>query len=174
MSRDRTLVLVLGLVLAATLTGCGQGEDGGESSGNGATTTGLDPGDCKGGETAPFTVEELLEGLRAAGYGMYVDPGCSSKVAAWALSNTSIHVPELEPDDFGPIQKREGAVACYLYDGQAQDVGAKVTVLHYEGEAWTTLRTRNVSCDITPDPVKEQEQVDRLEESLNKLAASQS
>ena len=50
--------------------------------------------------TAPFTVEELLEGMRAAGYDVYVDPGCSDQSAAWRLSNTSIYVPELEPEDF--------------------------------------------------------------------------
>jgi hypothetical protein len=172
---NRTLVgIVLAVVLAATVPGCGQGV--GSGTGTEPTTTGLDPGDCKGGETAPFTVEELREGLRAAGYGMYVDPGCSSKVASWALSNTSIDIPEVEPDDFGPIQDREGAVNCNLYDGPHDDPagGAKVTALHYEGEAYTTLSTLNATCRITPDPAKEQEQIDRLEQTLNKLAALQS
>lgn len=167
--------ILLALVLASTLTGCGQGEESGRAPATGTETSAsastLDPGECAGGDTAPFTVEELLEGLRAAGYDMYVDPGCSHKSASWALSNTSIAVPELGPEDFARAQMREGAIACELFDG-AEGEGAKVAVVHFEGEDWTNLSTLNVSCDITPDPAKAQEQIDRLERTLNELAAT--
>jgi hypothetical protein len=172
MSGERVLVLVLALALAATPAGCGYGEDGGGPAATGAeATTGPDAGDCKGGTTAPFTVEELLEGLRAAGYDMYVDPGCSDRSASWALSNTSIAVSELGPEDFARAQMREGAIGCKLFDA-VDGEGAKVAVVHFEGEDWTNLRTLNVSCDITPDPANAQEQIDKLEHTLNELAAA--
>jgi hypothetical protein len=170
MSRD--CALVLALALAGTLAGCGQGEEAGTPSATGAETalsSTLDPGDCDGGDTAPLTLEELLNGMRAAGYDMYVDPGCDDDSAAWALSNTSIYVEELGPEDFGRAQAREGAIACELFKGAEED--ATVTVTHFEGEAWTDLRMLNVICTITPDPAKAQQQIDRLEQTLNELAA---
>jgi hypothetical protein len=42
------------------------------------------------------------------------------------------------------------------------------------GAARTNLSTLNVSCDITPDPAKAAEQIDKLEQTLNELAAAQS
>jgi hypothetical protein len=158
----RSAVSVIAFVLVVILTGC---RHSGEP--------GLDSGDCRGGETTPFTVEELLEGMRAAGYDMYVDPGCSYESASWGLSNTSIYVPELVPEDFGRAQAREGAISCLLYDGTDGE-DATVSVTHFEGEDWTTLHTLNVSCNITPEPTKTQEQIDRLEQTLNELAAAQS
>lgn len=173
MSRDRAVVLALALV--ASLTGCAQGEEAGSAPATGAetalSTSTLDPGDCDGGDTAPLTVEELLEGMRAAGYDMYVDPGCANGDSAeWVLSNTSVYVEELEPQDFGHAQAREGAISCQLYDA-IDGQGATVEVVHFEGEDWTTLQMLNVSCDITPDPARERQQIDRLERTLNELAA---
>jgi hypothetical protein len=165
---------VLALAFAGTLAGCGQGDEAGTSPATGAETTlstsTLDPGDCDGGDTAPLTVEELLKGMRAAGYDMYVDPGCDDDSVAWALSNTSIYVDELGPEDFGRAQAREGAIACELFKG-AEGEGATVTVRQFEGEDWTDLRMLNVVCLITPDPTKAQQQIDRLEQTLNELAA---
>jgi hypothetical protein len=172
--RAATGALVLALTLAGTLTGCGQGEEAGSSPAPGGetalSTSTLDSGDCDGGDTAPITVEELLTGMRAAGYDMYVDPGCDDDSAAWALSNTSIYVDELGPEDFGRAQAREGAIDCELFK-DAEGEGATVTVRHFEGEAWTDLRMLNVICLITPDPTKAQQQIDRLEQTLNELAA---
>ena len=156
--------LLLGLAALAIVAGCNQSEQ--PQTG----TSTHDPGDCKGGDTAPFSVEELLDGLRAAGYDMYVDPGCSDESASWALSNTSIDVPELGPEDFGRAQAREGAISCKLFDAP-EGQGATVTVTHFEGEDWTTLHTLNVSCTITPDPAKQTEQIEKLEQTLNELAA---
>ena len=158
--------LLLGVAAAALVVGCAQNEQ--PQSG----TSTRDPGDCKGGDTAPLTVDELLDGLRAAGYDVYVDPGCSDVSASWALSNTSIDVHELGPEDFERAQAREGAISCKLFDA-LEGQGATVTVTHFEGEDWTHLRTLNVSCDITPDPAKQAEQIDRLEQTLNELAADE-
>ena len=174
LSRDR--MLVLALALASTFAGCAQGEEAGRAPATGtetsASTSTLDPGECAGGNTAPLTVEDLLEGMRAAGYDMYVDPRrCSSESASWELSNTSIYVPELGPEDFERAQAREGAISCNLYDS-IDGQGATVTVTHFEGEDWTTLHTLNVSCNIEPDPAKAQQQIDRLEQTLNELAAT--
>jgi hypothetical protein len=161
------------LALAGTLPACGQGEEAGTSPATGGetalSTSTLDPGDCEGGDTAPITVEELLTGMRAAGYDMYVDPGCNDDSVAWALSNTSIYVDELGPEDFKRAQAREGAIACDLFKG-AEEQDATVTVTHFEGEDWTDLRMLNVICTISPDPTKAQQQIDRLEQTLNKLA----
>jgi hypothetical protein len=173
LSGDRALVLAL--ALAAILPGCAQGEEAGSAPTTGTetalSTSTLDPGDCDGGDTAPLTVEELLEGMRAAGYDMYVDPSCrNADSAEWALSNTSIYVDELGPLDFGRAQAREGAISCQLFDGTDGE-GATVEVVHFEGEDWTTLHMLNVTCDITPDPAKAQQQIDRLERTLNELAA---
>jgi hypothetical protein len=173
MSGDRALVFAL--AVAASLTGCTQGEEAGGAPATGTETalssTTLDPGDCDGGETGPLTVEELLEGMRAAGYDMYVDPGCASGDSAeWVLSNTSVEVEELEPQDFGRAQAREGAISCQVYDPTVVQ-GATVRVVHFDGEDWTTLQLLNVSCNITPDPAKERQQIDRLQRTLNQLAA---
>jgi hypothetical protein len=115
--------------MAALVAGCDQSEQQ-------AGTSTHDSGDCKGGVTAPFTVDELLDGLRAAGYDVYVDPGCSDESASWALSNTSIAVPELGPEDFGRAQAREGAISCTIFDA-TDGQGATVEVTHFEGEDWT-------------------------------------
>jgi hypothetical protein len=152
-------------LLAATLAGCG----GGEVIVVGTST--LDPGDCKGGVTAPFTVQELLEGMRARGYDMYVDPGCSDDSVSWSLSNTSVHVPELEPQDFDRALAREGVISCDIYENAE---GGGTTVRRYEpkGKNWRNLQVLNVSCDISADPAQQAEQTDRLILTLNELAAS--
>ena len=170
-SRDR----MLALVLASTLTGCAQGEEAGSAAPTGTekalSTSTLDPGDCDGGDTAPLTVEELLEGMRAAGYDMYVDPGCrNADSAAWrSRPRRSTSTSSGRRRTFGRAQAREGAVSCQLYDGTDGE-GATVRV-HFEGEDWTTLSMLNVSCTIEPDPAKAQQQIDRLEQTLNELPA---
>lgn len=169
--------LVLGFLTVATLTGCGQGEatggGGPTNTDTQATTSTLDPGDiCKGGVTAPFTVEELLAGMRAAGYDMYLDPGCYQRSASWGISNTSALVPELGPQAYAEARAREGAVGCAIFDS-LEGTGATVRKTKQEDLDHTNLDVLNVSCDINPDPAKEMEQIDRLEQTLNQLAASQ-
>jgi len=111
--------------------------------------------------------------MRAAGYDMYLDPRCPDDSGSWELSNTSIYVPELRPEDFGRAQVREGAISCTLYDVTSGQ-GATVMVTHFEGEDWTTLLTLNVSCNIEPDPARAKQQIESLERTLNELAAAQS
>jgi hypothetical protein len=152
--RSSFLALAVTLALAGTLTGCTLGPD-----------------DCSGDNTAPLTVDELLRGMRAAGYDMYVDPGCSGDSVAWSLSNTSTDVPEIGPEDFDSALAREGVISCDLYE-TSEGEGPKATVTRFEGEDWIDLSLLNVTCLITPDPARAQEQIDRLELTLNEIAAS--
>lgn len=163
---------VCALVFAAAVSGCGRDEDRVAATVTTSDGTTLDSGDCDGRATAPFTVTELLEGMRAAGYDMHVDPRCSDNSASWALSNTSIHVPELGPEDFELAQAREGAISCSIFD-RIEGQQEKVVVTRFEGEDFTTLITYNVSCKINPDAAKADEQVERLKDTLSDLAAAQ-
>lgn len=164
---------LLCLVVTVLLPACGSSDRGSTGSASPPTTSAPDPGDtCKGGETAPFTLDELLKGMRDAGYDMYVDPGCWNPEASWQITNTGIMVPELEPDDYQRARAREGSVDCRLYKSAIS--GKRVTKQHYEGDEDTLLEVLNVACAIRPDPAKEAEQIERLSDTLAQLAAPES
>ena len=166
-SRTTVLTTVLVLVLVG-VGGCGRGED---AVGTSPTGTEPDPGDtCKGGETHPLTLEELLTGLRDAGYNVYLDPACDRPRASWGISNFSVLVPELRPGDFERARNREGALACQLYDHVFAEPSASVG--QHPDDEYALAEVLNVSCYIYLDPEKRAQQVARFENALNRLAAA--
>jgi hypothetical protein len=151
------------------LAACGA-EGGSETRAGGTETSTVDLGLCKGGVTAPVTVDELLKGLRADGYDVYVDPGCTNREASWQVSNVGVKVPEFDPEDYDAVVEREGGVTCRLF-ADAEGVGNRVKIKEYEGEDHVFLDVLNVSCDIKPAPDRRASQVEKLEAALNRLAA---
>ncbi len=64
------------------------------------------------------------------------------------------------PEDFERAQAREGAIACTLFD-DPDGQGAAVSSDALRGaRTETTLHALNVSCNITPDPGKQAQQID--------------
>ncbi len=166
----------LGIVILvlALLTSCGSSaEPRSDGSPPTASTTSDDdapaPQDrCPGGKTRPLTIRAVIEAARQHDITLYDDPACTPEpTIEREASNILLYGPHTNVAQQSEIEQREGFVICAL--SATPQFGSTVERIRYPGDEETNLRLLNVNCVIYPDPPSADEQLARLEQTMNDL-----
>jgi hypothetical protein len=122
---------------------------------------------CRGGKTRPLDVLDVVRIARRHGITLHDDPQCIPEPSIVSqASNMLLYGPNTNGRQHEEINRREGDVTCML---RARPVfSAEVERGRFQAEG-TDFRVFNVHCVIYPDPERADEQLSRLEQTMNDL-----
>jgi hypothetical protein len=157
-----TVRLLVFLVLATLLSGCGSSKQ------TGATTEGMgpEPKPCRAGTARTISESTLKHVFTGNGIRLYrngnADGACSDRRVLVSLSNVPEQMSNRQTDS---IDARQGTISCDLLT--APSFGRRLERFVWRNDHRPTyVDVLNVDCAIHPANVR---QVDRLERTLRRL-----
>ena len=155
----------LAVAAAVFLTGCGTLSRG---STEGSNAPPASERRCPGGPARPITIDEVVAAAASHRIELHQDPTCADPNAVAQVANILMYGPHANRDEEDEIMPEQGDVTCFV---TAQVSGRKVERVHYEGDVETSFRLANLECIIYPDEDHADEQLARLQATLDDLAA---
>jgi hypothetical protein len=153
---------------------CGGKGEAGSVAGSTSTETGDDnpprPEErCRGGKTEPFDLKTVIDVARRHRIMLYPQPDCQpDPTIVSQAANILQYGPHQNYQHASEIQEREGAVTCLLR--ARPGLGPKTVERNrYSGDEETHFSLHNIVCIIYPEPDKTDEQLLRLEKTMNEL-----
>ena len=171
----RWMSIVATAIAVYSLIACGGGESApGEarSTTSAAETGELPPPEqrCRGGKTRPLELETVIEVGRRHGITLHSDPACQpDPTVVSQAANVVLYGPDANAEREKEITQEEGAVTCLLRKNADPTAAQTVERVRYAGDEETHFKLLNVNCVIYPEPGNADEQLRRLQATMDEL-----